>query len=71
MEPMPLDTHHCPQDGDSIAEDYVMELLNARDTGIFEEHLLLCEACRARVEDATQFVCAMKQAAAELRGGLS
>jgi hypothetical protein len=70
MKPMLLDAHQCPQDGDSIAEDYVMELLDERDTGIFEEHLLLCEACRARVEDAAQFVCAMQQAAAELRNGL-
>jgi anti-sigma factor RsiW len=48
-----------------------MELLNDRDASVFEEHLLLCEACRARVADATQYVCAMKKAAAELRSGVN
>jgi hypothetical protein len=66
-----LNAHQCPQDGDSIAEEYALEILSDHDTSVFEEHLLLCGTCRARVVDATQFVCAMKKAAAKLQGSLN
>ncbi len=68
---MPFHAHQCPQDGDSAAEDYVMELLSERDSGAFEEHLLVCEPCRARVAEAAEYVLAMKRAAVNARNGLN
>ncbi len=68
---MPLNAHQCPQESDSVAEYYVMDLLDEQDTGIFEEHLLLCEVCRARVADAGRYVRAMNGAAAQIRSKLN
>jgi anti-sigma factor RsiW len=44
-----------------------MGTLPDADTVAFEEHLLICAACRAAVEAADVYVRAMREAASELR----
>ena len=57
----------CPTDSEDVAEDNVMDTLDAADLQVFEEHLLICEQCRAAVEAADTFVRAMRGAAKVLR----
>ena len=61
-----LDPHCCPADPEDLAENYVMDALDAPDLVAFEEHLLICEQCRDGVEDADMFVRAMRSAALRL-----
>ena len=64
---MALLPDHCPADPKEVAEAYVMENLPEADLAAFEEHLLICPGCRAAVEDADQYVEAMREAARRLR----
>jgi hypothetical protein len=54
-----------PDDGE--LEQYSMGTLPEGAVGDFEEHLLLCEHCRRRLEEADTYTASMRGAAAELR----
>jgi len=45
---------------DELIESYAMRQLSAAAEQEFEEHMLLCEACQARLTEADQFVTAMR-----------
>ena len=50
--------------GDSL-EQYALGQLREPDLAIVEEHLLVCEHCRARLADVDAFIRAMRDAARE------
>jgi hypothetical protein len=56
----------CHMD-DEIIEQYSMRTMPEDAIAPFEEHLLICEACQHRLEQADVYVPAMRQAAARLR----
>ena len=45
-----------------------MDTLPEADAEAFSEHLLICAACRAAVEQADIYIRAMSEGAAKLRG---
>jgi anti-sigma factor RsiW len=47
-------------------ERYSMGAMPEEEAAPFEEHLLICETCRRRVDDCDEFVAALKSAAAQL-----
>jgi hypothetical protein len=47
-------------------ERYSMGTLPGSETGPLEEHLLLCNHCRDRLESTDEYVAAMRAAASEL-----
>jgi anti-sigma factor RsiW len=51
-------------------EQYAMRTLpEAAELGRLEEHLLICSACRNRLQMMDDYVAAMRSAAAKLRSG--
>jgi hypothetical protein len=44
-----------------------MRTLPAPESGRLDEHLLICELCRDRLESTDEYVAAMKAAAEEIR----
>ena len=52
---------------DEVLESYVMQTLHSPEVGEVEEHLLLCETCRDRMDSSKDFVESMSAAAFELR----
>jgi anti-sigma factor RsiW len=48
-------------------EKYSMGTFSATEAAPFEEHLLVCEVCRAHVEASDAYVAAMRAAAKETR----
>jgi len=52
---------------EEVAEAYAMGSLSATDSGAFNEHLLVCRKCQAAVENAEEYVRAMRTAAAQIR----
>jgi len=48
-------------------ERYSLGGLSAEESAPFDEHLLICERCRAEVEASDAFVAAMRGAARRLR----
>jgi anti-sigma factor RsiW len=64
---MPLDPNCCSSDQEEIAEWYVMSKLPGDDARAFEEHLLICPNCATAVEDAEEYVQAIRAAARRLR----
>ena len=63
---MRLHATPCPAKPEEVAEAYVMETLDAADAAVFDEHLLVCEACLAIVEATDEYVRAMREAAEQL-----
>jgi hypothetical protein len=57
---MPLDTNRHLSEND--IERYSMAALPEADTACLEEHLLICEACQLRLEEAEPFITAMRGA---------
>jgi anti-sigma factor RsiW len=57
----------CPDDPDDVAEAYCMGALDPADAAAFEEHLLVCDECRATVDAVTEYVRAIRPAAERLR----
>ncbi len=57
---------NCAWNDDSI-ERYSMCTLSEDEAARFEEHLLVCEVCQARLADQDAFGYAMRMAALELR----
>ncbi|HEY1341965.1 MAG TPA: zf-HC2 domain-containing protein [Bryobacteraceae bacterium] len=60
---MPTEGHIDAQDLEQYAMGHAPEETAAR----IEEHLLVCEACRAQLAQTDAYVAAMRKAAAELR----
>ncbi len=56
----------CRPDAADVAERYVMGTLPEANAAVFEEHLLLCDACRAAVEQADVYVRAMRGTGREI-----
>lgn len=52
---------------DGLLERYAMQTLPDSESGPLEEHLLICQLCRDRLQADTDFVTAMRGAAAEIR----
>ena len=48
-------------------ERYAMGKMSAEETERIEEHLLVCEPCRDRLEETREFTAAMQSASAEVR----
>jgi len=51
-------------DTDQI-ERYSMGDVSREETERFEEHLLVCEVCRSRIEESDAYIAAVRRAAAE------
>src|SRR6266404_1145335 len=49
-------------------ERYSMQEMSDVESGPFEEHLLICEVCRNRVQEADIYVSAMQCAGTQARG---
>ncbi len=58
--------NRCAADPVETAEPYAMGQLPDPEFAAFEEHLLICAACRPRVEQADGYVQAMIAAARRL-----
>jgi anti-sigma factor RsiW len=56
-------------DVEKAAEAYAMGKIADADAAVFEEHLLTCAECRAAVEQADDYVRAIRAAAVEIRRG--
>ncbi len=52
------------------ADDYSMGALSESEEALCEEHLLVCETCRQKVNETDQYVRAMKSATREEAGSL-
>ena len=50
----------CQIDAEEIAERYVMAKLEGPDLSIFEHHLAECSRCRELVQEAEEFVQAVR-----------
>jgi hypothetical protein len=50
--------------GEDAFENYAFNRLSAKETAVFEEHLLICEKCQERLAEADTYICLMKAAAA-------
>ena len=61
---MTLDSNRH-MDADEI-ESYSMGTLPEEERDRFEEHLLICEFCRNRVEKSDDYIAAMREAAGEV-----
>jgi hypothetical protein len=61
---MQIDVHQHIEE--TTLERYLMASLAEEAAAEVEQHLLLCEACRARVAEADSYIRAMKRAAQEL-----
>jgi anti-sigma factor RsiW len=48
-------------------ERYAMRTLTAPESDRLEEHLLICSACRDRIDATDEYVAAMKAAAGKIR----
>lgn len=48
--------------GEEILEKYAMDKLSDWDNASVEEHLLICQQCRTRLENMDEFVAVMKEA---------
>lgn len=55
---------HISEDG---LERYAMQPLPDSESGPLEEHLLICESCRDRLDAEIEFVTAMRGAATKIR----
>jgi len=54
---------------DELLERYAMGRLTERDAVPVEEHLLICECCRARLEETDAYVRAMREACRRCESG--
>jgi len=54
-----------PEDG--VLEDYLVGNLTETESGSLEEHLLVCDACRLRLDETDAYVASMRGAAEALR----
>ena len=48
-------------------EAYAMRTLPEQEIGPLEEHLLICSACRDRLQGTDEYVAAMRAAAGKIR----
>jgi anti-sigma factor RsiW len=64
---MPQDADQCPAEAEAIAEMYLMGTLSAADAQQFEAHYAGCPRCAEVLSDASEFIRAMRGAAADLR----
>ena len=51
--------------GDDQLELYALGRLSEPEQAVIEEHLLICEACRQRLDDVEAYAKAMRQAIAD------
>src|SRR5215471_12060191 len=56
----------CQVTADDL-ERYAMGKTSAEETEQIEEHLLICESCRDRLEETREFTAAMQSASAKVR----
>src|SRR5215470_2315507 len=56
----------CQVTADDL-ERYAMGKTSAEETDQIEDHLLICESCRDRLEETREFTAAMQSASAEIR----
>jgi hypothetical protein len=56
----------CAQFGEELLERYSLDRLAAPECAAFEEHFLLCEACRERLRASDEYVAAARAAGAQL-----
>jgi hypothetical protein len=56
----------CQVTADDL-ERYAMGKMSAEETDRIEDHLLICESCRDRLEETREFTVAMQSASAEIR----
>lgn len=52
--------------GDELLELYALGRLDEPELGEFEEHILVCELCQDRLDEATDFVVTMQAAASQM-----
>jgi hypothetical protein len=52
---------------DFALEQYSMGDLPESETGVFEEHLLVCEPCRLRLQQTDEYIASMRGAGVEFR----
>ncbi len=55
---------HCDEDSFEL---YALGQLEETKAELFEEHILICESCRVRLDEADRYVVAMKNGAARVR----
>lgn len=53
----------CAQFSDELMEGYSFGRLPRLDSAVFEEHFLLCEACRQRLSASDEYLGTVKAAA--------
>jgi hypothetical protein len=53
---------------DGTLERYALQTLPESDAGLLEEHLLICQSCRDRLQTEIDYVMAMSGAAAKIGG---
>lgn len=60
-------SHLANHPSEETLEEYVLHRLSPIQCDDLEDHLLLCETCRARLQEAESFVQAMRQAGTRIR----
>ncbi len=63
------DPSRCPAYPEEFAEAYLIGALHRMEESAYEQHLLLCDRCMASVENAGEYVRAMRVAALRLPTG--
>ena len=53
---------------EDVIEKYSRQQISEEESATFEEHLLMCEACRERVIESDIYIPAMERAAFQIRG---
>jgi len=67
VAPQRANAIHCPADPNETAEAYAFGTLVGPDALVFEEHLLVCERCRAALDSTEQYARTMHNASKRLR----
>jgi anti-sigma factor RsiW len=57
---------HVPEE---ILDELALDMLHEQDCAVWEEHLLICEACQDRLAETDEYIQTMKEAAAAIRNG--
>jgi len=65
-----MDSKECPADVEDLAEAYVMGKLTAGEAATFEDHYVGCNNCAMVLQQAAEYVEAMREAARKSHNGL-
>jgi hypothetical protein len=61
-----IPNNSCTQFSEDFVEFYSLDRLTEQESTPFEEHFLLCEFCRDRIQACDEFVAATRTAASQL-----